>query len=110
MASEQLEGAFRYLTRSQQPNSGALRALGVAELRELKSMLRERGVEVSPSVARAIDSLIVERRGRRQAVERTDPPVREPQRATRRVNLSWLLPLISAVALAMLLVRMNRWP
>jgi hypothetical protein len=111
MASDQLEQALHYLTRSGQPNVGALRALGEAELRALKTLLRGRA-DVPPTVARAIDSLIVERRAHRRRAGRvvdSRGPDRAP-RATLRTGVSLLALLASAVGLAVLLVHTNRWP
>ena len=109
MATEQLEGAFRYLTRTAQPNASALRALDADELRTLKLMFRERGVPVAPTVGRAIDSLIVERRGERRSRSDAPPPRPEPL-AKSSGTLWWILVLPLAVTFAMLLVRLNRWP
>jgi hypothetical protein len=114
MASPDLERALRYLTRSAQPNLAALRTLGEAELRELRAMVRDGGVDFPPNVVRAIDAFILERRAHRRKVERGESVVTaEPaltMRATLRLGASVLGLIASMVGLAVLLVHFNRWP
>lgn len=114
MASPELERALHYLTRSSQPNLAALRTLGEAELRELRALVRDGGVEFAPNVIRAIDAFILERRAHRRKVGRGEAgPVLEGPitvRGTLRLGASVLGLIASMVGLAVLLVHFNRWP
>jgi len=112
MATESVQHALQYLARAGNPNAAALRSLSESELRELKRQIRETNIPVPLSIGRAIDAFIVERRGRRLNGVRADAaaPARETRRATLRMSASVLALIASAVGLAILLVRMNRFP
>ena len=112
MATESVQHALQYLARAGNPNAAALRSLTESELRELKRQIRETNIPVPLSIGRAIDAFIVERRGRRLSGVRADAaaPQAGAARVGFRMSASVLALIVSALGLAVLLVRMNRFP
>lgn len=112
MATESVQHALQYLARAGNPNAAALRSLSESELRELKRQIRETNIPVPLSIGRAIDAFIVERRGRRLSGARADATAAAPDagRVAFRMSASVVALIASAIGVAMLLVRMNRFP
>jgi hypothetical protein len=112
MATGPVQHALQYLARTGNPNATALRALTESELRDLKTQIRETGTPIPLSIGRAIDSFIVERRGRRLSGARADAaaPASDSRLPSIRMSASLVALIASAVGLALMLVRMNRWP